>query len=112
MEVDENDFYHHSGSGQFDSSESNSEEDELQETSYDGYNMGSPQGHYYGYNSRLDSEGGAYPRFIQTQNSEEEEDTKGQETEAVDPGAFRYNKRVFVTALPCLLLTLVMTGET
>ena len=111
MEVDENDFYHHSGSGQPNSSESNSEDEEHQENSYDSYSIDPAHSQYYGYAGHLDLEGGAHSRFIQTQNSEEE-DAKEQETEAVDPGSFRYNKRVFVTALPCLLLTLIMTGET
>lgn len=30
----------------------------------------------------------------------------------VDPGGFRYNKRVFVTSLPALLLVLALGGET
>ena len=111
LEVDENDFYHHSGSGQPNSSESNSEDEEHQENSYDSYSIDPAHSQYYGYAGHLDLEGGAHSRFIQRQNSEEE-DAKEQETEAVDPGAFRYNKRVFVTALPCLLLTLIMTGET
>ena len=106
MEVDENDFYHHSGSAQPSDSNSNSEDEESQEKRFE-----SAQARYFGYDTQLlNSEGGARSRFMRTQSSEEEEED-AKEGEAVDPGPFRYNKRVFVTALPCLLLTLVMTGE-
>jgi hypothetical protein len=40
-----------------------------------------------------------------------DDDDTEESSKAEDPGLFKYNKRVFVTALPCLLLTLVMTGE-
>ncbi|KAK7503200.1 hypothetical protein BaRGS_00005465 [Batillaria attramentaria] len=67
---------------------------------------------YDGVYNRRDDRDGAYPRSVQTQSSEEEEVKEPAERKVVDPGPFRYNKRIFFTALPCLLLMLVMAGET
>lgn len=52
----------------------------------------------------------------------DEADDEGSETEdyddedersyqVVDPGTFRYNKRLLVISLPCFLLVLSLTGE-
>ena len=89
-----------------------SEEDDPLESRGDVYGIGSTQQQYHSYGSNMGA-GGVHPRLVQTQSSEEEDDAgRKPKTVAVDPGSFRYNKRVFVTALPCLLLTLIMTGET
>jgi hypothetical protein len=38
-------------------------------------------------------------------------DSAEEERDLPDPGQFRYNQKVFITALPCFLLVLMMAGE-
>ncbi|XP_076467119.1 uncharacterized protein LOC143298211 isoform X2 [Babylonia areolata] len=101
------DVYQHSGTVEAGSSDTSSD-DELQEQGFVTRHS-QKQSSYHGGQY---SSGGVHPRFLHTQSLEEEEekDREGSR-KGVDPGPFRYNKRVFITALPCLLLTLAMTGE-
>ncbi|XP_025099219.1 uncharacterized protein LOC112567002 [Pomacea canaliculata] len=89
------------------SSDDDDDEEEEEENS-DGKSI-----HHNVY-SRTDGSGDAYHRFHHTHSlaSCSEEDANKSSKELSDPGPFRYNKRVFVTSLPCLLLLLIVGGET
>ncbi|KAL8586622.1 hypothetical protein ACOMHN_040130 [Nucella lapillus] len=92
-------------------SDSNSDEDGQQNSSGDAYNTNSDaQAARRAFREQFDAEG-AFSRFRHNSNGEEGEKVE-EEKVLVDPGMFLYNKRVFITALPCLLLMLIMTGET
>lgn len=87
----------HSSTSESDDNESYNQYDDL-------------NGGYYNRGSPPDE---TYQRFQHSvSQSSEDDDTSQAEVKIVDPGPFRYNKRIFITALPCLLLTLAMAGET
>ena len=55
-----------------------------------------------------------YDKFLPNPDYHEvhEEEKKARRKALVDPGLFRYNKRVFVTSVPALLFVLALGGET
>lgn len=53
-----------------------------------------------------------YDKFLPNPDYAKAEKEEEQPKNLVDPGQFRYNKRIFVTSLPALLLVLALGGET
>ena len=52
----------------------------------------------------------ADPDWARIKHQEEIQQSKPKNT--VDPGPFRYNRRVFITSLPAMLFVLALGGET
>lgn len=53
-----------------------------------------------------------YDKFLHDPDWAKAAKEDSQARNLVDPGPFRYNKRVFMTSLPALLLVLALGGET
>ncbi|XP_076444586.1 uncharacterized protein LOC143282735 [Babylonia areolata] len=110
--MDYDQYYRNPDYGQ-NCSDSNSDDEGLpQQSTGDSYtySMDGAQLSQRSFRENFDAEG-AYSRFGQNSDEEDGKVAETPEIVLVDPGPFQYNKRVFITALPCLLLTLIMTGE-